>query len=218
MEYKLRTTITFPHEERKTHWDSRSGVVVLNTATIHQRLYQVQQIGGARYTRSKDQRDAKTCARTRVKTGLRSLGRRRNIIVYRFNIVAGDQADVRVVWIGGLKLGLPPVGIVVLEYVEDIVLFERQLFLGVGFVVIEGYINFEERHDGVEDICRDAGARHEGGKGESNEGLCGMRRMRVSEGKASVWGGEKRKRVREKRREEESREEWSEEGCWKSRQ
>ena len=67
-------------------------------------------------------------------------------IAYRCNIVAGDQTDVRVVWIGGLELSLPPVGIVILEYVEDTVLFDGELILGVSLVVVEGDKDVEERH------------------------------------------------------------------------
>ena len=70
----------------------------------------------------------------------------RTRFAYRFNIVAGDQADVQVVRIGDLEFGPPPVGIVILEYVEYVILPDRQLFLGVGIVVVEGDKDVEERH------------------------------------------------------------------------
>jgi hypothetical protein len=69
-----------------------------------------------------------------------------NTTAYRCNIVARNQADVQVVGIGGLEFSLPPVGIVTLEYVEDIVLLDRQLILGVGYIVIKGHMDLEGKH------------------------------------------------------------------------
>jgi hypothetical protein len=51
-----------------------------------------------------------------------------------------------VVGISGLELSLPPVGTVILEYVEYVVHFDGQLILGVGVIVVEGDADVEERH------------------------------------------------------------------------
>jgi hypothetical protein len=48
-------------------------------------------------------------------------------------------------WLGSavFELSPPPVGMVIFEYVEDVILLDRQFILGVGFIVIEGYMDFE---------------------------------------------------------------------------
>jgi len=94
---------------------------------------------------------------------------------------------VQVVWIGGLEFGLPPLGVVIFEYVEDIVLLDSQLFLGVGVIVVEGHEDLEERHGCGGGYANRLGVRervmsrvgNEGERGEEWERRWSGRRRRV---------------------------------------
>ena len=70
-------------------------------------------------------------------------------MTYRLDIVTRYKADEEFVGVGGLELGLPPFGVVVLEEVEDIVLLDGQLLFSVGVVVIQCHADLEERHGSV---------------------------------------------------------------------
>lgn len=70
-------------------------------------------------------------------------------VAYRLDIVAGYKADEVFAGVGGLEFGLPPLGVVVFEDVEDVVFLDGEFLLGVCLVVVEGHADLEERHGSV---------------------------------------------------------------------
>lgn len=73
-------------------------------------------------------------------------------VAYRLDIVAGYKADEVFAGVGSLEFGLPPLGVVVFENVEDVVFLNGQFLLGVCLVVVEGHADLEERHGSVASV------------------------------------------------------------------